>query len=71
MPIGILNGGRGSDIKYLPYGFTENGVAMLSGVQRWCLTPLTAVTCKEFLQVQIERVGGCNENQQETIMQKR
>jgi hypothetical protein len=47
MPIGILNGGRGSNIKYLPYGFTENGVAMLSGVQRWCLTPLTAVTCKE------------------------
>ena len=30
--IGILNGGRGSNIKYLPYAFTENGVAMLSGV---------------------------------------
>ena len=32
--IGILNGGRGSNIKYLPYAFTENGVAMLSGVLR-------------------------------------
>lgn len=28
---GILNGGRGSNIKYLPYAFTEQGVAMLSG----------------------------------------
>ena len=32
--IGTLNGGRGSNIKYLPYVFTENGVAMLSGVLR-------------------------------------
>lgn len=31
---GTLNGGRGSNIKYLPYAFTENGVAMLSGVLR-------------------------------------
>ena len=27
-----LNEGRGSNIKYLPYAFTEQGVAMLSGV---------------------------------------
>ena len=32
--IGILNVGRGSNIKYLPYAFTENGIAMLSGVLR-------------------------------------
>ena len=32
--IGILNGSRGSNIKYLPYAFTENGVAMLSGILR-------------------------------------
>ena len=32
--IGTLNGGRGSNIKYLPYAFTENGVAMLSGILR-------------------------------------
>ena len=32
--IGTLNGGRGSNIKYLPYAFTENGIAMLSGVLR-------------------------------------
>ena len=32
--IGTLNGGRGSTVKYLPYAFTENGVAMLSGVLR-------------------------------------
>ncbi|MBR4617633.1 MAG: ORF6N domain-containing protein [Kiritimatiellae bacterium] len=32
--IGTLNGGRGSNIKYIPYAFTENGVAMLSGVLR-------------------------------------
>ncbi len=31
---GTLNDGRGSNIKYLPYAFTENGVAMLSGVLR-------------------------------------
>ena len=28
--IGILNGGRGSNIKYLPYVYTEQGVAMLT-----------------------------------------
>jgi len=28
----ILNNGRGSNIKYLPYAFTELGVAMLSSV---------------------------------------
>ena len=32
--IGILNGRRGSNIKYLPYAFTENGIAMLSSVLR-------------------------------------
>ena len=32
--IGTLNGGRGSNIKYLPHAFTENGVAMLSGILR-------------------------------------
>ena len=31
---GILNSGRGGNIKYLPYAFTENGVAMLSGILR-------------------------------------
>lgn len=30
--IGILNKGRGSNIKYLPFAFTELGVAMLSSV---------------------------------------
>ena len=30
--IGTLNGSRGSNVKYLPYAFTENGIAMLSGV---------------------------------------
>ena len=29
-----LNNGRGKHSKYLPYAFTENGVAMLSGVLR-------------------------------------
>ena len=29
-----------------------------------------ASTCKEFLQVQIERVGGCNENQRKRIMRR-
>jgi len=29
---GILNKGQGSNIKYLPFAFTELGVAMLSGV---------------------------------------
>ena len=28
----ILNAGRGQHIKYMPFAFTENGVAMLSGV---------------------------------------
>lgn len=32
--IGTLNEGRGSNIKYLPYAFTEQGVAMLSSVLR-------------------------------------
>ena len=32
--IGILNMGRGSNIKYLPFAFTELGVAMLSSVLR-------------------------------------
>ena len=32
--IGTLNVGRGSNIKYLPYAFTENGIAMLSSVLR-------------------------------------
>ena len=32
--IGTLNGGRGSNIKYLPFAFTESGVAMLSSVLR-------------------------------------
>ncbi len=31
---GILNGGRGSNFKYLPFAFTELGVAMLSSVLR-------------------------------------
>ena len=30
--IGILNGGRGSNLKYLPYAYTEQGVAMLTSV---------------------------------------
>ena len=30
--IGILNAGRGKNIKYLPYAFTEQGVAMLFSV---------------------------------------
>lgn len=29
---GTLNSGRGHNIKYLPYAFTEQGLAMLSGV---------------------------------------
>ena len=29
-----LNGKRGQNIKYLPYAFTENGIAMLSSVLR-------------------------------------
>jgi len=32
--IGTLNDGRGSNLKYRPYAFTENGIAMLSGVLR-------------------------------------
>ena len=32
--IGTVNMGRGSNVKYLPYAFTENGIAMLSGVLR-------------------------------------
>lgn len=30
--IAILNGGRGQHLKYMPFAFTENGVAMLSSV---------------------------------------
>lgn len=30
--IGILNKGRGGNFKYLPFAFTESGVAMLSSV---------------------------------------
>ena len=30
---------------YRPYAFTENDVAMLSGVLTLCLTPLIAATC--------------------------
>ena len=30
--IGTLNGGRGSNFKYMPFAFTELGVAMLSSV---------------------------------------
>ncbi len=30
--IATLNAGRGQNIKYMPFAFTENGVAMLSGV---------------------------------------
>ena len=32
--IGILNGGRGEHLKFMPYVFTENGIAMLSSVLR-------------------------------------
>ena len=32
--IGILNGKRGEHLKFMPYAFTENGIAMLSGVLR-------------------------------------
>ena len=32
--IGTLNMGRGQHLKYMPYAFTENGVAMLSSVLR-------------------------------------
>ena len=32
--IGTLNGSRGQNLKYVPYAFTENGIAMLSGVLR-------------------------------------
>jgi phage regulator Rha-like protein len=31
---GTLNAGRGQNLKYVPYAFTENGIAMLSGVLR-------------------------------------
>ena len=30
--IGILKNGRGEHTKYLPYAFTEQGLAMLSGI---------------------------------------
>ena len=32
--IATLNGKRGTHLKYLPYAFTENGIAMLSSVLR-------------------------------------
>ena len=32
--IGTLNEGRGSNLKYKPYAFSENGIAMLSSVLR-------------------------------------
>ena len=32
--IGILNGRRGEHLKFMPYAFTENGIAMLSSVLR-------------------------------------
>ena len=32
--IGTLNARRGQNLKYVPYAFTENGIAMLSGVLR-------------------------------------
>jgi len=32
--IGTINGKRGEHLKYMPYAFTENGIAMLSGVLR-------------------------------------
>ena len=32
--IGTINGRRGEHLKYMPYAFTENGIAMLSGVLR-------------------------------------
>ena len=32
--IGILKNGRGEHTKYLPYAFTEQGLAMLSGIMR-------------------------------------
>lgn len=38
--IGILNSGRGSNIKYLPYAYTEQGVAMLTS----CLHTERAIT---------------------------
>ena len=31
---GTLNVGRGSNVKYLPYAFTEHGICMLSGLLR-------------------------------------
>ena len=34
--IGTLNKGRGTNIKYLPFAFTELGVAMLSSVFTFC-----------------------------------
>lgn len=32
--IATLNTGRGQNLKYMPFAFTENGVAMLSSVLR-------------------------------------
>jgi hypothetical protein len=42
---------RGENIKYLPYAFTENGIAMLSGVlQKLCaVTLLNSISATEIL----------------------
>lgn len=42
--IATLNEGRGQHLKYMPYVFTENGVAMLSSVLRSNSTTTTAYT---------------------------
>ena len=38
--IGILEVGRGKYTKFLPYAFTEQGLAMLSGVLKMLSAPL-------------------------------
>ncbi len=43
--IGILNGRRGSNIKYLPYAYTEQGVAMLTS----CLHTERAIQASVFI----------------------
>lgn len=45
--IGILKNGRGQHTKYLPYAFTEQGLAMLSGIlkaKNWFYTRLKNLT---------------------------
>ena len=49
--IGTLNKGRGSNIKYLPFAFTELGVAMLSSV-------LNSETAIEINKVSIRQTTG-------------